>query len=326
MKWLQWSTADLRNGLGGVEVHARSLARELAALGHEPTLSSDPRDLERDDWDVVHFHGSATRSILSKRAIRIHTLHGTTAGRMAACREWFWPGGYSAFGREIRGVLAADVVLSVHPELSLLRLARKVGKVSAVCWNGWDSGSERGELSPEIRASLADPRPKWLFVGRGSDPMKGADRIRGALRARPEIHLLAAPGAGFESVSGVFRTGKLDSSQVRELMAHADGLLIPSRYEGHSLVVLESLASGLVVVATPVGAIPVLPVVLGLEVVRSGDPEEILEAMSRAEKKGLFTAEQRAVRRTENQSRLPRWKSVAEIAIRAVEEAKARRP
>ena len=29
LRWLEWSTIDLKAGTGGVEVHARSLAREL---------------------------------------------------------------------------------------------------------------------------------------------------------------------------------------------------------------------------------------------------------------------------------------------------------
>ncbi len=325
MKWLQWSTVDLVNGLGGVEVHARSLARELTALGITPTLSKDPKDLERQEWDVVQFHGSSTGLVRSKSATKIHTLHGTTAGRMAACREWLWPGGYAAFGREIRGVLSSDVVLSVHPDLSLLRLARRMGKTTAVCWNGWDSGSEHGTLSTEIREKFSGDAPKWLFVGRGDDRMKGADRIREALKAKPGIHLFAAPGTGFEANPEVFRTGKLDSSQIRELMALADGLIIPSRYEGHSLVVLEALAAGLVVVATPVGGIPVLPVVHGLEIVRSGDGEEILEAMERATLKHSFLPERKAARKIENQARLPRWKEVAQTALDAVEEFKRRK-
>jgi len=41
----------------------RCLARELKKLGVEVTLSSDPHDLDGQDWDVIHTHGSSVKVI-----------------------------------------------------------------------------------------------------------------------------------------------------------------------------------------------------------------------------------------------------------------------
>jgi hypothetical protein len=183
MHWLQWSTIDLKNGIGGVEAHARSLARELTQLGNQCTFSSDASDLYDPQWDVIHTHGSAPAPQGHSKAIRVHTLHGTTLGRMAACGEWTWPGGYAAATRELRGILCADVILSVHPNLSLYHLAKKLGKTHAVCWNGWDSANltEKSESAPEPWKQAIPPSGTfWVFVGRGADYTKGADRLKRA--------------------------------------------------------------------------------------------------------------------------------------------------
>jgi glycosyltransferase involved in cell wall biosynthesis len=328
MRWLQWSTIDLQNGLGGVEVHARSLARELEKRGIEAAFSRNTEDLDDPKWDVIHTHGSAYFRKGSSTAIRVHTLHGTTLGRMAACGEWTWPGGYVAASRELRAVLNANVVLSVHPKLSLFRLAQKLDKTTAVCWNGWDPTDLPGvesALSMNLSTSLQELQSFWLFVGRGEDRMKGADRLRGAIRQLPDLKWVAAPGSGFEDIDTVVKTGRLSSAQIRELMKLSSGLILPSRYEGHSLVVLEALSQGIPVVATRVGGVPVLPEGLeGLVLADSGDPRALADAIRFAQKlpSDLASVEARAAK---NRSILPTWSQVLETAMQAVREADAKR-
>jgi glycosyltransferase involved in cell wall biosynthesis len=333
MRWLQWSTIDLAKGMGGVEVHARSLARELSQLGIETAFSQDPSDLKDPHWDVIHSHGSAPapnfKPSQNRRApqVRVHTLHGTTLGRMAACREWTWPGGYAAALRELRGVLNADVVLSVHPNLSLYHLAQKLGKTHAVCWNGWDSAAslDTSSVSTEWKRSLPPSGSYWLFVGRGGDPMKGADRLKIAFRLLPSLKWVAAPGYGFEECTDVIKTGVLNSAQVHELMANAAGLALPSRYEGHSLVLLEALSEGVPVVATRVGGVPVLPSGLqGLVMTDSGDPRSIADALAAATRLPV-DFESKKKRAEINRSILPTWKWVAETSLKAVESFLVRR-
>jgi glycosyltransferase involved in cell wall biosynthesis len=64
--------------------------------------------------------------------------------------------------------------------------------------------------------------------------------------------LAAARGVG----DRVEFTGWVDQSRVRELLAEADMLVLPSHHEGLPLVILEALGSGTPVICTPVGAIP----------------------------------------------------------------------
>lgn len=80
---------------------------------------------------------------------------------------------------------------------------------------------------------------RWLIVGQGTEAA--------ALRALIDQHGLA---------DRVTLTGPLPDAETQSLLACADLCLVPSLYEGSSLVALEALGRSLPVVATPVGGLP----------------------------------------------------------------------
>ena len=312
-----------------MEVHARSLARELSKLGVEVTLSSDPRDLPKslDDsrWDVVHTHGSGVPIKLNPkkgRAVRVHTLHGTTFGRMAACREWYWLGGYQAAARELAALFGSDVVLSVHSGLSLYALAERLKKTRAVCSNGWDSQEEKMDVVHVLPEALGERllkvMPFWLYVGRGADPVKNIHGLARAIKLVPDLQWVAIPGDGFEHEPRVLRAGVLSTGQISKVFEISKGLVLPSFYEGQSLTVLEALAHGVPVVATRVGGIAAMPAAIeGLVTTDSFAPQSIADAL-RAAEKFLNDPESRVRRAEINQKLLPKWASVAEVALSTV--------
>ncbi len=327
LRWLQWATADLEHGLGGVETHARCLQRELRALGVEATISSDPREL-RGSYDVIHTHGCfvpprelARALVRRRRPLRLHTLHGETFGRMWAGREPLYLGGYAAGAREVAAVAAADGILAVHGRLGLVRFARSLGRPVRLCGNGWDSVAAEPKASvlseslpSQVESSL--PGGFWAFVGRGSDPIKGTDLLVRALDGLPGARLAAAPGEGF-SHPRVTPTGALTPGQVRTLMARARGLVCSSRYEGMPLVVLEALALGTPVVATPVGGIRELPKSLqGLWICDAASVDALRAAMDAVEAKTIGEPpEARVARATANRSLLRSWRDVARECV-----------
>ncbi|HET8627140.1 MAG TPA: glycosyltransferase family 4 protein [Thermomicrobiales bacterium] len=104
---------------------------------------------------------------------------------------------------------------------------------------------ERNKGLREGLAALAAARDdlpagwRWTVVGAGSE--------RDAL-----ARAIETAGLG----SNVTLAGALPDEEVQNLLAAADLLLVPSLYEGSSLVALEGLARGLAVVATTAGGLP----------------------------------------------------------------------
>lgn len=338
MRWLQWSSADLAGGLGGVEVHARSLHREFSRLGLESSLSSDPEDLA-GDWDVIQTHGSLpvplpyVRRIQRRKAIRLHILHGSTLGRMLACRELTWPGGYLAYSREWQGVVQSDVIAGVQPGIHMLKGAEALGKVTTVCWNGWDSAEEDAPISEELQGKLDQFGPFFGFVGRGGDPMKNTDLLERLQRKIPEFRIAAIPGAGFAPSDRVLGTGRLEPAQIIRVLKRSSGLLLPSFYEGLPLVVLEALGHGIPVYSTRAGGLRHLsPDLKGLHLLswKDRDWEKLLGAATSNDRESRPQPtssgdEARESRAHENRNILWTWRKVAEALIDAVSVAQSRR-
>jgi glycosyltransferase involved in cell wall biosynthesis len=320
MRWLQWSRYNLSGGLGGVEVHARCLDRELRALGVHSQLSSDPRDLKDPQWDVIHTHGSSPTPLMRTRATRVHTLHGTTIGRMSACGEWLWPGGYLAYGREWEGVVQAQVVVGVHSSIHLLSAAKIMLKRTIVCGNGWDSGiptRSGDELSPELERRIDAFGPFICFVGRGNDPVKNTGFLAEVLKKKPNLRLVTIPGSGFPDIAQILKTGPLEPAQVLKVLRKSCGLALTSHYEGLPLVALEALGDGVTVFAPRVGGLVQLSSeIQGLQFLTL-DTETWEMALTRAVLSPSDPAI-RAGRAGLNRMRLPSWRQVTEKVLSAV--------
>lgn len=323
-------------------MHARCLARELKRMGIDAHLSSDPSDLVNTNWDVIHTHGTGINiapelakalSVLrrghggkTKQPIRIHAFHGTTLGRMAACREWSWPGGYVAAVKEFLGLFNADIILADHADLFLYDWAKKLGKKAAVISNGWDSFVDQDVQEDPLPYELTQQMGGssfWVYYGRGSDCVKGVDRLIEAIKLVPGMRLVASPGEGFEDVPDVIKSGNITQGQLRTLSSRATGLVLTSRYEGLPLVIVEALGLGMPVVSTPVGGVVTLPhEIEGLFLTKSQEPRAIADAIKQAMLIANGPAA-RTKRANHNQQLIPSWHQVAQAALKTVEEYRA---
>ncbi|HKY36657.1 MAG TPA: glycosyltransferase family 4 protein [Polyangiaceae bacterium] len=101
--------------------------------------------------------------------------------------------------------------------------------------------------------------PRILFVG-GDFVRKGGDLLLGIfrkrLRGRAELILATRAELSEEPGVKVLRNVQPNSAELHHLYRSADIFALPSRADCYSLVCMEALASGLPIVATPVGGIP----------------------------------------------------------------------
>jgi D-inositol-3-phosphate glycosyltransferase len=139
-----------------------------------------------------------------------------------------------------------------------------------------------------------------LYVGRFA-PLKGVDRLVAAvsaLRPRfPKLQLLIVGGDGPRAGSSRALTalaarlgiadavtfkGRIEHQDLPPYYSAADLLAMPSYYESFGLVVLEALACGTPVVATPVGVAPaVIREGVTGTLVAGADPRDIAEGIAR---------------------------------------------
>ena len=129
---------------------------------------------------------------------------------------------------------------------------------------------------PEDVGKEAEP-PQILFVGR----LSAEKGIRTLVDATRGLNLVVAGDGPLRSIApGAL--GFVPHEEVQRLLARAAVVVLPSHREGLPMVLLEAMAQGRAVVATPVGGIPSLIEndVTGL-LVPPGDAKALREAIER---------------------------------------------
>ena len=187
---------------------------------------------------IIHLHGAEVKTMFEQ-----------------------WPGWLRRLFRQAVSQADRVVVLGRSWEEFLCRdVGISPGKVTTIP-NAVPVPAAPREVTPGQRCRL-------LFLGRLAE-RKGADRFIQALHALEPDKLdydavMAGDGeieiyrnlAEVLGVSGrVQFTGWLDREAVTELMHTTEVLVLPSFHEGLPMAILEGMAYGLAVVATPVGAI-----------------------------------------------------------------------
>ena len=229
-------------------------------------LGSMGRALRRaaKDADVIHAHWLASMLVApAARKPIVLTLHGSgTAGRFEDLN-------LMAKAPRLAGTLLrrAKVVIGVSEQLT--RAAEGAGALDA----RWIPS---GVDVPRKVGDEADPL-EVLFVGRLSEE-KG---IRELVQATKGLNVVVA---GDGPLRGLVPNalGFVPHAEAQRLIGRAAVVALPSHREGLPLVLLEAMAHGRAVVATPVGGIPSLVEdgVTGLSVPK-GDPVALREAITR---------------------------------------------
>jgi len=314
---------------GGLQTAVLCLSRALTRLGHEvevvcqrgepaaglPFVSRTAFKPERYDLVHTHAHLCAWPVWLRRRVKRhVHTLHGTTLGLRLACRRpkaLLNPQNWRGVAAEAYAAHLADraIAVSGRARNEAVRLYRVPAWKVSVVYNGYEpakaSPSSATRAQWRRRLALGDGEVMFLFVGRNEDYVKNVRRLLWAYDLTrgqtPRLRVVMAPG-GRAAPPGVVATGALSHAEVSELYAAADALVSTSFYEGCSVVIVEAMAAGLTVLATPVGAAPELIEHLsnGVHLAREGrDLPGWMERVAEdaALRRRLGTAGRQAVRR-----------------------------
>ena len=248
----------------GIETYCEPLLRHYNPITAVPAVFSLATYIRRQEFDIVHTHsteagivGRAAAALAGVDAI-VHTVHGvpfsddrnTVLNRFVlACERWAAP-------RTDRILSNADIITEAY-------LERGIGTVSQ--YETVYSGIRIDDFTDVTPASLPGERPRILMVSRLVEG-KGFDVLLDAVSSLDTTASVCIAGDGPLEASlkeDIQRRG-LDGSvhllgyrsDIPNVMAASDVLVLPSFREGTPRVITEAMASGLPVVATDIAGIP----------------------------------------------------------------------
>ena len=297
---------------GGIGRHVRDIAARLTERGQPAYVVAPAEVIARfglaevavvtaaDVGDARSFPGSRRAIRRLFRDCNVVHAHGLRAGALAArslvpggaplVQTWHNAPPAAGVGQRIGQQLArgsaraATVTLAVSDDL--VALARECGAADAR-WTPVAAPllAEPAQSADAVRTALgATGRDLVVAVGRlsvqkGFDVLAAAADILGDETNSPLI-VIAGEGPERERLSGSGVTLLGEVADIASLLAAADVVVIPSRWEGWPLVAQEALRLGCAVVATRVGGLPKLA---GDAVfwVPPGDPAALAAALRR---------------------------------------------
>ncbi len=222
-------------------------------------------------FDVLSSHGWNVFMGMEKKKLlkvpTVHTIHSVEAFKMRNGKNFDQ---IVRMEKEMRNANVLIAVSNAVKEDAALAYGVPVGKM-VVIPNGVDARIFKPRKpKTELFEKYGIPEDKHviLYVGR-NEPAKGSDRlpkiIKSVLMKRKDVFFLNI--LPFLHKNGLTRLSKrfpeniniirkpVQQNDLSELYNSADVYLQPSRYESFGLSVLEAMATGKAVIASPVGGI-----------------------------------------------------------------------
>jgi glycosyltransferase involved in cell wall biosynthesis len=288
--------AAARPELGGVERWARELAARLPAIrpGGYEVVRPPARLVHRAGhaWEQLYLPLRTARAPLllcpANLAPAAHPRTVLVLHDAAALRHPGWYSGlYASWQRRLLPVLArrARRIVTVS-EFSRRELAELLDVDPArvtVVTGGVDERFSPGADPAPARAALGLTRPYVLCVA-SHTARKNLSALAPAAEALAAegLDLAVAGGhrpqfAAEQGLSALRLLGHVDDALLPGLYAGAEAFVLPSRYEGFGLPVLEAMASGTPVVAADAAALP--ETAGGAALLAEPEPEPLREAI-----------------------------------------------
>ena len=222
------------------------------------------------DADVIHAHGYATPhsffaglAAVLKHTPFVFTFHGYHRFRFGV--EWMFHSAYKLLLAPLFFSWTQKVISVAAATVPLIKGQVRESKI-VIIPNGVDTETARCIDATKLRAELASgDGPVITYVGR-LDKYKGIDTLIEAFaklkKDFPSAALVISGrdegiGKDLRQLAESFGVAPIftfhPSDKMSELYSASDVVVLPSRYEGLSLVVLETIACGKPIITTPTG-------------------------------------------------------------------------
>jgi glycosyltransferase involved in cell wall biosynthesis len=283
-------TPSVGSSVGGAETHTGHLTRILRSLGNEVTVLG-PAQCSAPGFSPLPGLSHAVGARMAKRlpewphfpnADLVLSTDLTGSGVTHPRHLHVLMGSYAGFRRDAVAPAAtlprrmAQHLVTCHATWLERRAGRSLGALAPsfglrerliplgltlrpeIIPPPVDVGVFRPRDRTTARAEMQVPPGKWLLFAGRWEYAKGADRARALAPLLPRGWgiLVAGPGLaqGWHAGWRIYSLGAVPSSSMPSLFAAVDATFLPSRFEGSSLVVAESLASGAPVLTTATGS------------------------------------------------------------------------
>jgi glycosyltransferase involved in cell wall biosynthesis len=276
---------------GPVAYHLVEIAARPRPGRDAAALAALAGALRRAAPDIVHAHGLRAGALTalallptgpSRRPALVVTVHNAPPGGRAARAV------YAAL--ELICARRADMVLCASADLAARLRGRGAPRVAEFDVPVPPAPPPTAADVARARADLGPPeRPAVLAIGRLAE-QKGLDILLAAARQwqhRVPVPVLAIAGEGplAAELAAVARRTGVDLAllgqrdDVPALLAAADVIVVPSRWEARALVVQEAMAAGRPIVAARVGGVPALTGEDAALLVPPGDHRQLAAAV-----------------------------------------------
>ncbi|MFH0884922.1 MAG: glycosyltransferase family 4 protein [Candidatus Micrarchaeota archaeon] len=256
---------------------------------------------ETSGFDIIHSHNPFVTlpfALRKKTVMSVHVYSGDLYASRSGIHPVMWAQRNGMHLAEYASGMAAREIttVSTHIKSRLVQDVHMPEKKIAVIYNGVDLDAIGEAIDAASQIPFETEGPNILCLGRVWRP-KGIDivlrslasegfrnahlYVAGPLEDKPYVEEMRE----FASKAGLAKRfhllGPISEPQKYALMHHADLVILPSRFEGLSIVAIEALASSSAIIASDISP---LREVLGDAAIyfKAGDKHDLAEKISTA--------------------------------------------